>query len=65
MVKVAKEEDLQLTSSGNTKITIYKVTTDEKDWKTSRKDLLQPKIYRMDNKIQSSKSPFNLMQDRN
>lgn len=35
MVEVAKEEDLQLTSSGNTKITIYKVTTDEKDWKTS------------------------------
>lgn len=39
MVKVAKEEDLQFTSSGNTKITIYKVTTDEKDWKTSRKVL--------------------------
>lgn len=37
--QVAKEEDLQLTSSGNTKITIYEVTTDEKDWETSRKVL--------------------------
>ena len=43
---MAEQKDPELTSShGHTKITaIYRATIDEKDWKTSRKDLLQLKI---------------------
>ena len=43
MVHMAEQEDPELTSfHGNTKMTmIYKETIDDKDQKTSRKDLLK------------------------
>lgn len=48
MDKVVASEDPKLNSShGHTKMTvIYRATTNGKDLKTSRKDLLQPKIKR-------------------
>ena len=46
VAKMVEQEDAELPSSHrNTKITtIYRTTTDERDLKSSRKDLLQLKI---------------------